>query len=98
MTRCAAAPADAGLGREHHLVAGDDVADQRADQLLGRAVAVSGGGVDERAAGLGEGDQLVAGLVLVGVTAPGHRAEAEPGHLETGGAEGTLLHGEKYQP
>ena len=47
----------------------------------------------QRAAGLGEGDQLVAGLVLVGVAAPGHGAQAQPGDLQAGGAERTLLHG-----
>ena len=84
MTRSPRTPRDAGLGREHDLVAGDDVAEQRAEQLLGGAVAVAGGGVDERAAGLGEGDQLVARLVLVGVPTPRHRAEAEPGDPEAG--------------
>ena len=63
----------------------DDVADQPADQLLGRAVAVPGRGVDQRAAGLGEGDQLVAGLVLVGVATPRHGAQAEPRDREARG-------------
>ena len=92
VTAAAAAPGDAGLGRDDHLVAGHHVADQRADQLLGRAVAVPGGGVDQRAAGLDERDQLVARLVLVGVPAPGHGAEPEPGDLEPG-APRALLHG-----
>ena len=68
---------------------------QRADQLLGRAVAVAGRGVEQRAAGLREGDQLVAGLVLVGVAAPGHRAQPEPGHLEAGGTDGPHVHAHK---
>ena len=90
-----AAPAgDAGLGRDHHLVAGHHVTHEGGDQLLGRAVAVAGGRVEQGAAGLGEGDQLVAGLVLVGVAAPHEGAEAEPGHLQAGVPHGALLHGQ----
>ena len=84
---------DAGLGGDHHLVAGDDVADQGRDQLLGGAVAVARGGVDQGPAGLGERDQLVAGLVLVGVASPGEGAEPEPGDLQTGVPQGALQHG-----
>ena len=72
-----------------------DVADQLADQLLGRAVAVPGGGVDQRAAGLGEGDQLVAGLVLVGVPTPRHGSQAEPRDREARGTDRPLLHAPK---
>src|SRR3712207_8045115 len=38
-------------------------------------VAVHVGSVDQRAAGVDEGRQLHRGLVLVGVPAPGHRAQ-----------------------
>ncbi len=93
----AAAAADPGLGGDDQVVALHDVADQRADQLLRGALAVPGGGVDERAAGLGEGDELVAGLVLVGVAAPGERAEPQPGDLEAGATQVALLHGQRYR-
>ncbi len=91
----AAAARDAALGREHDLVAGDHVADQPADQLLGRAVGVSRGGVDQGAARLGEGDQLVTGLVLVGVPTPRHGSQAEPRDREARGTDRPLLHAPK---
>ena len=56
VTRSPGTPRDAGLRGQHDLVAGDHVADQRADQLLAGAVAVAGGGVDQGPAGLDEGD------------------------------------------
>ena len=91
----AAAARDAALGREHDLVAGDHVADQPADQLLRRPVGVPGGGVDQRAARLREGDQLVTGLVLVGVPTPRHGSQAEPRDREARGTDRPLLHAPK---
>jgi hypothetical protein len=88
------AGADPGLGGEHDLVAGDDVAEEAAEELLGGTVAVAGGGVDEGPAGVGERDQLVAGLVLVRVPAPRHGSQTQPGHLESGRADRPLLHGD----
>ena len=76
--------AHAGLGRQHHLVARHDRAEQLADQLLRRAVGVRVGRVEEGAAGVAERDQLVARLVLVGVTPPGHGAETQPRHRQAG--------------
>ena len=92
MSREPRAAADPGLGGEDDVVAGHHVADQRADQLLRGALAVPGGGVDQRAARLGEGDHLVARLVLVGVAAPGERAETQTGHPKPRPAEVALLH------
>ena len=63
-----------------------------ADHALALAVGVDVCGVDERAACLAEGEQLRGGVVLVGVAAPRHRAEGEPGDDQTAAAEMTLLH------
>src|SRR5690606_37859671 len=43
--------------------------------------------------GLVEGDELVAGLVLVGVATPRHGAESEAGDFQAGTSDGALLHG-----
>ena len=76
----AGAAGDAGLGADHHVVAGD--AGRRGSapsELLGGAVGVAVRRVDQVAAGGQERPQLVAGVVLVGGAAPGHRAEARAG-------------------
>src|SRR5690606_2272281 len=91
----AADPTDAGLGGQHHVVARHDVAEKRAQELLAGAVAVPRGGVDEGAAGLDEGAELVAGLVLVGVASPRERAQPQTGDPQTGSAERALWHGSK---
>ena len=89
------AGADGRLGRDHELVAVRDVAQQGAEQLLRAALGVRRRRVHQGPAGLHEGDQLVAGLVLVGVTAPGHRPEPQSGDPQPGVADGSLLHGRK---
>jgi hypothetical protein len=85
-------PADAGLRDDDDLVPVGPL-EEVAEQLLGEAPGVAVGGVHERAARLGEGDQLVTGLVLVGVAPPGERAEAQTGDLEAGATQVALLHG-----
>ena len=82
----------AGLGGEDDVAARDHAPEQRPEDRLARAVAVGRGGVDQGAAGLDEERELLAGLVLVGVAAPGHRAEAQPRHAQTGPAQRSLLH------
>ena len=86
-------PRSAGLGRDQQLVARDQVLQQRADHRLGVAVAVDVGGVEQRAAGVEEGVELRGGVVGVGVPAPGHGAEGEPGDHQPAAAERSLLHG-----
>ena len=48
------------LGRDEHLVARDDVGEQPTEHALALAAGVDVGGVDERAAGLAEGDSCAA--------------------------------------
>ena len=55
----AGTPGDARLGGEHDLLAVDDRAQQPADHPLGLAVAVARSRVEQRAAGLDEGRELV---------------------------------------
>ena len=86
-------PAQPGLGAEHDVGPGDDVAEEGAEELLAGAAAVGARGVDQRAAGLDEVGQLLARLVLVGVAAPHHRAEPEAGDAQAAAAHPTLLHG-----
>ena len=74
-------------------VARDDVGQQVAEGPLALAVAVDVGGVDERAAGVDEGGELHRRLVLVGVPAPGHRAQPQPGHDQAAAPQRPLLHG-----
>src|SRR5918993_434702 len=84
-------PAD-GLGRDQHVGARDDVGEQVPEGALALAVAVHVGGVDQRAAGVDEGGELHGGLVLVGVPAPRHRAQRQPGHDQTTPPQRALLH------
>ncbi len=83
----------ARLGGEHDLVADLELLDQLAEEGLGVAVRVDVGRVDQRAAGIEEGRQLVAGLVLVGSAGPGAGAEPEPAHPQARSAERPQLHG-----
>lgn len=62
-------------------------------QVLGLPAAVDVGGVDEGAARVPEGLELVGGVVFVGVPAPGEGAQPDPGHTKAGTAEMPLLHG-----
>ncbi|GAA0552711.1 hypothetical protein GCM10009533_58650 [Saccharopolyspora spinosporotrichia] len=57
------------------------------------AVLVDVGGVDEGAAGVVEGDELVGGLFGVGVQSPGHGAEGEAGDAQAAAAELSVFHG-----
>src|SRR4029453_7746444 len=59
------------------------------------AVAVGGGGVDQGAARVDERGQLHGGLVLVGVAAPRHGAQREPGHAQTASSQRALFHERK---
>ena len=68
------------------------VGNQGAEDRLGVAVAVDVRGVDQGAAGADEGLQLRRRRVGVGVPTPGHRAEAQPGHLEAAAADATRIH------
>jgi hypothetical protein len=70
----------------------DHVLQQPADQRLG-LLATPGADVEQRAAGLAEGDQLRGGVVQVGVLAVGGRAEPQPGHDQAAVADRALLHG-----
>jgi hypothetical protein len=83
----------AGLGGQHDLVAHLELLHQLAEQALGVAVRIGVGGVDEGAAGVEEGCQLVAGLVLVRAARPGARAEAQSAHPQAGPAQRPKLHG-----
>ncbi len=88
----AAAHADPGLGRHDHVAARDDLGEQLAEQLLGRAACIGVRGVEQRAAGVDERGQLLARLVLVGLVAPGHQPQPEPRDREAGATQGPLLH------
>ena len=65
---------------------------QRADDPLARAVAVDGGRVEQRAAGIEEQPELLLGRILVDRRTPGHRPEREPRHLETRVPKPTHVH------
>ena len=64
-----------------------------AEDLLGPAVSVDVGGVDEGAARVGEGVQDLVTRLLAGLRAEHHRAQAQFAHLETGPSEKSMLHG-----
>ncbi|GAB3936978.1 hypothetical protein GCM10027614_14360 [Micromonospora vulcania] len=89
----AAARAQPRLGGDQQLVAGDERAQQRADHRLGVPVAVHVGGVDQVAARVQVTLQLGGRIVGVGVPAPRHGAEREPGNRQPASAERSLLHG-----
>jgi hypothetical protein len=74
----AVADHEAGLGRDHHVLAPGQLADQLADQPLGVAGAVRRGRVDQRAARFAERLQQTTRLLLGGVASPGEGAEPEP--------------------
>jgi hypothetical protein len=77
---------------DEHLVARNDVGEQPAEHPLALALHVDVRRVDERPAGLVERDQLRRGVVLVGVTAPRHRAESKAGDDEAAAAQVPVLH------
>ena len=90
--RSRAPGAHTGLGDEDDVAAVDVLSEQAADDLLGGALAVGGGRVEEGSAGVEEDVELVAGLELVGVAAPGHRAQSHRGHRESRATQSALLH------
>ena len=57
--------------------------------------AVGRGGVDERPAGVVEGDELGRRLVEIGLHTPRHGAEAEVGDLQAAAADRAQVHAEK---
>ena len=61
-----------GLGGQHHVRAAVKFLQQRSQQFLADAHAVTVCSVDEGAAGIEEGSELIARLVLIGLLAPGH--------------------------
>ncbi|GAA3307568.1 hypothetical protein GCM10020295_66870 [Streptomyces cinereospinus] len=67
-----------GLGRQHQVRTRHQSFHEPSEQVLGLAVPVDVGGVDERPAGLPERLQQVRGVVLVGVPPPGQGAESDP--------------------
>src|SRR5215204_7383788 len=85
-------PADARLGEQDDLVPVRAV-EQVADDLLGRATGIPVRGVDEGAARSAERAEEVPRVLRGGAGAPGHRAEAEPGHGEAGGSQAAREHG-----
>ena len=86
-------PAFAAHAMDPRLRADDEVlprhglVEQLAEERLGVAAAVAIGGVDQVAAGIEEGAQVVAGLVAVDRVAPRHRPEGERGDPEARGAD-----------
>ena len=76
-----------GLGREHHLVAGLELLEQFAEQSLRVTVRIGVGGVDQAAARVEEGCQLVASLVLVRAACPGAGSERQSADPDAGPAE-----------
>ena len=61
------------------------------------SVGVAGGGVEQRPTCVDELPELLGGLVLVGVAAPRHRAQAQVGDPQAGASELPLFHGaERY--
>jgi hypothetical protein len=89
----AVAPRHPRLGAHDELRPRDDRPEEHAEQLLRGPVAVGGRGVDQGAAGVHELLELVGGLVLVGVSAPGQGPQTESGHAQPAPADETLLHG-----
>jgi hypothetical protein len=81
------------LRGDQQLVPGHGAAEQAADDRLGLAVAVHVGGVQQVAARGHVRLELGGSVVRGGVPAPGHGAQREPGHQESGPAERSLLHG-----
>jgi hypothetical protein len=80
------------LGRDDDVLAIDHALQHPADDSLALTVDVDVGGVDQRAARLDERLRLRGRVVLVGVAAPGHRSEREPGDEEAGRTQPSLLH------
>ena len=63
-----------GFGGEHDVGSAFEFLDEHAEHFFADALGVTVGGIDQRAANIQEGSQLIARLVLIGLAAPGHRA------------------------
>ena len=81
------------LRRDQYVVARNEVVQQAADHLLGHALAVDVGRVDEVATDLYVGLELGGSVLRIGVRTPGHGAQRESRDEKSGAAERTLLHG-----
>jgi len=75
--------------RDHDVVAGNARREHLGQHFLGGAVAISVGGLDERAACVDERRQLGGRALGVGVLTPGHRAQADSRHLQPASANPT---------
>ncbi|MNM76661.1 hypothetical protein D3C81_884910 [compost metagenome] len=82
----------AELGGEHPVVAVGN--QQAAHHLLGAALAVDIGGVDEIDAVVTGAGHDAGGLGLVGLVREHHGAQAQGGNVQVAGAEAAVLHGE----
>ncbi|CAM5265067.1 hypothetical protein SFIMM107S_04721 [Streptomyces griseus] len=82
-----------GLRGDDQILARHQAADEPPEQVFGLAAPVHVGGVHQGAARVPERLELVGGVVLVRVPAPGEGAEPDPGHAKAGTAEMPLLHG-----
>ena len=85
--------ADPALGAQDDLVAGDDRAEQGADDLLARTGRIGRGCVDERPSGLAEVLELLRRVLRVRVQSPRHRAEPEHRDVQTRSTHAALFHG-----
>ena len=82
----------ARLRRDGDLITRLELLEELANHLLGNTVAVNISGIDEGAACVKEGGELVTGLELVGTAPPRHRPEGEATDPQAGSSEGSLLH------
>ena len=80
------------FGGDDERVALPDVADEAAEHPLSSAIGVHVGGVDEGSASLDERDELVFGLMLIGVATPRHGAQAKARDGQPSAAQPPLLH------
>jgi hypothetical protein len=62
------------------------------EHVLRDAAAVAVGGLHQGPPGLDEHAQLLGRRIAVGVVAPGHRAQADPRHLQPAAAHPSSLH------
>ena len=86
------AGADPGLGGDDDLLAGHHVGESCPRSRSDSPAAYDAAGVDQRAAGVAERDELGRRLVGVGLPAPGHRAQAEVGNRQSRVPYLALLH------
>ena len=81
-----------GFGGEHDVGPAFEFLDEHAEHFFADALGVTVGGVDQRAANIQEGSQLIARFKLVRLAAPRHGTEPDASHPEPGSAERSLLH------